>query len=143
PLLHRIQSHVLHRDPAPASAAAGVVGRAAAAGSKGPAPSAPDESLVVLEHASVRRELEAVASEIWRLVEADETLHFDEIAVMVPAAEEAAYVAQVPSVFREAHDLPHRASATAPFARGGGVVEAVDLLLGAPLGRFTRQELMR
>jgi exodeoxyribonuclease V gamma subunit len=130
-LLRRIQSDVLRREPAPAArpAADPRLDR--------------DESLVVLEHASVRRELEAVASEIWRLVEADETLRFDEIAVLVPAADEDGYVAQVPSVFREAHDLPHRASATAPFARGGGVVEAVDLLLVAPLGRFTRQEIMR
>jgi len=130
-LLHRIQSDVLHREPAPAArpAADPRLER--------------DESVVVLEHASVRRELEAVASEIWRLVEADETLRFDEIAVLVPAADEDGYVAQVPSVFREAYDLPHRASSTAPFARGGGVVEAVDLLLAAPLGRFTRQELMR
>jgi exodeoxyribonuclease V gamma subunit len=130
-LLRRIQSDVLRREPAPRER-----------------PAADprfehDESLVVLEHASVRRELETVASEIWRLVEADDTLRFDEIAVLVPAAEAGGYVAQVPSVFREAHDLPHRASATAPFARGGGVVEAVDLLLAAPLGRFTRQELMR
>ncbi|HEX3770487.1 MAG TPA: exodeoxyribonuclease V subunit gamma [Polyangiaceae bacterium] len=130
-LLHRIQSDVLRREPAPAAA---------------PAPDPRHErdgTLLVLEHASVRRELEAVASEVWRLLEADPTLRFDEIAVVVPAGAEDEYAAQAPSVFREAHDLPLRASATAPYARGGGVVEAVDLLLALPLGKCTRQEVMR
>ena len=58
-------------------------------------------------------------------------------------ADAATYAAQVPAVFREAHDLPHRTSAAASVARGGDVVEAVELLLSLPLGRFTRQELLR
>ena len=91
----------------------------------------------------MRRELEAVASEIRRLVEADESLRFDEIAVLVPEADAARYAAQAPAVFREAHDLPHRMSAAASVARGGNVIEAVELLLSLPLGRFTRQELLR
>jgi exodeoxyribonuclease V gamma subunit len=129
-LLHRIQSDVLRREPARES----------------PDPRLrleSDGSLLVLEHASVRRELEAVASEIWRLVEADESLRFDEIALLVPEGDTATYAAQVPAVFREAHDLPHRTSAAASVARGGDVLEAVELLLSLPLGRFTRQELLR
>jgi exodeoxyribonuclease V gamma subunit len=59
-----------------------------------------DDSLVVLEHASVRRELEVVASDIWRLVANDKTLGFDEIAVVVPDSELAAYSSQLPTVFR-------------------------------------------
>ena len=129
-LLHRIQSDVLRREPAREA----VDPRLRLDG---------DGSVLVLEHASVRRELEAVASEIWRLVEADESLRFDEIAVLVPEAEAARYGAQVAAVFREAHDLPHRTSAAALDARGGNVIEAVDLLLSLPLGRFTRQELLR
>ncbi len=129
-LLHRIQSDVLRREPA--------------RGSVDPRLRLDEDgSLVVLEHASVRRELEAVASEIWRLATADETLRFDEIALLVPEADAATYAAQVPAVFREAHDLPHRTSAAASVARGGNVIEAVELLLSLPLGRFTRQELLR
>ncbi len=129
-LLHCIQSDVLRREPARDAA--------------DPRPRiAADGTLAVLEHASVRREIEAVASEIWRLVESDDTLRFDEIAVLVPETDAATYAAQVPAVFREAHDLPHRVSATASVARGGDVVEAVELLLALPLGKYTRQELIR
>ncbi len=129
-LLRRLQSDVLHRErPGPASPV-----------SPSSSSSAPDdESLVVLEHASVRREVEAVASEIWRRVEADPTLRFDDVAVLVPEGE-STYGAQVSAVFREAHDLPHRAAGQ---ARGGGVVEAIELLLALPLGKFTRQDLLR
>jgi exodeoxyribonuclease V gamma subunit len=129
-LLHQIQGDILRREPARQN----VDPRARFDH---------DGSLVVLEHASVRRELEAVASEIWRLVESDETLRFDEIAVLIPEADARGYAAQVPAVFREAHDLPHRVSAAAPVARGGSVVEAVELLLSLPLGKFTRQDLLR
>jgi len=100
-----------------------------------------DESLRVLEHASVRRELEVVASEIWRAVAEDETLKFDDIAVLVPEADFAAYASQLPTVFREAHDLPSRLAG--PARPVSGVAEAIDLLLGLPYGRFTRQELLR
>jgi exodeoxyribonuclease V gamma subunit len=129
-LLRQIQHDVLYREPARESID----------------PSRPfegDTSFVVLEHASVRRELEAVASEIWRLVEADENLRFDDIAVLVPEGDDRGYAAQVSAVFREAHDLPHRAAVAASVARGGSVVEAVELLLSLPLGRFTRRELLR
>jgi exodeoxyribonuclease V gamma subunit len=100
-----------------------------------------DESIVVLEHASMRRELEAVASEIWRLLERDETLCFDDIAVLVPDADVHAYLAHLTAVFREAHDIPHQLVDVA--AESEGVHEAIDLLLSLPLGRFTRQELLR
>jgi exodeoxyribonuclease V gamma subunit len=131
-LLRRIQSDVLRRVPARDLAAA-----------VGSEPGEADGSLLVLEHSSVRREIEAVASEIWRLLEADPTLRFDEIAVLLPEAEARAYGSQVSAVFRESHDLPHRVSSAAALARGGGVVEAVELLLALPLGKFSRQDLLR
>jgi len=100
-----------------------------------------DDSLVLLEHASVRRELEVVASDIWRLVVKDATLRFDDVAVLVPEADLAAYASQLPNVFREAHDLPNRIVGAAPSE--GGVTEAIELLLALPYGRFTRQEVLR
>jgi exodeoxyribonuclease V gamma subunit len=101
-----------------------------------------DESLVILEHAGVRRELEAVASEIWRLVEGDASLRFDEIAVLFPDGEASSYLAHLPAVFGEAHAIPHRI-VDIPAATGNLVREAVELLLSLPLGRFTRQEILR
>jgi exodeoxyribonuclease V gamma subunit len=100
-----------------------------------------DESIAVLEHASVRRELEAVASEIWRLVERDETLRFDDFAVLLPDDEASSYLAHLTAVFREGHDIPHR---LVDMPAGGNAIgEAVELLLRLPIGRFTRQELLR
>jgi exodeoxyribonuclease V gamma subunit len=129
-LLADLQRDILRREP--------VRDKRDAAPSAGP----DDESIVVLEHASIRRELEAVASEIWRLVGRDETLRFDEIAVLVPDGDAAAYLAHLPVVFREAHDIPHQLL-DVPVSRASPVLEAVDLLLSLPLGRFTRQELLR
>ncbi len=128
-VLRRLQSDILRRETPRAPAA--------------PEPaSGGDGSIAILEHASVRRELEAVASEIWRLVEADETLRFDDIAVVVPDADAGLYGAQLPAVFREAHELPCH-MAQVPVPGGSPVVEAVDMLLALPLGRFTRHELLR
>ncbi len=101
-----------------------------------------DESILVLEHASIRRELEAVASEVWRLLERDQTLRLDDVAVLVPESEARAYLTHLPSVFREAHDIPHQLIDVAAGGEGG-VTEAVELLLSLPLGRFTRQDLLR
>jgi exodeoxyribonuclease V gamma subunit len=100
-----------------------------------------DESILVLEHASIRRELEAVASEIWRLLEGDATLSFDDIAVLVPDSDAPAYVTHLAAVFREAHDVPHRLVDVPAVEHG--IADAVELLLSLPLGRFTRQDVLR
>lgn len=101
-----------------------------------------DESISLTEHASIRREMEAVASEIWRLLEDDATLHFDDVAVLLPDADAQAYLAHLTAVFREAYDIPHQL-ADVPVGGPGRVSEAVGLLLSLPSGRFTRQELLR
>ena len=127
-LLHRLQRDILRRKSPDGAAGAG--GAAA------------DATLVILEQASARRELEAVASEIWRLVETDPTLTFDDVAVVLPEPDVPRYAAQIAAVFGEAHDLPYRISG-APLTSDSRVAEAVDLLLGLPLGRFTRQDVLR
>ncbi|HEV3189931.1 MAG TPA: exodeoxyribonuclease V subunit gamma, partial [Polyangiaceae bacterium] len=101
-----------------------------------------DDSIAVLEHASTRRELEAVASEIWRLVESDASLHFDDIAIVVPEADAQTYATQLRAVFREALDLPYQ-TVSLPLTSASSVVEAILLLLQLPLGRFTRSDLLR
>jgi exodeoxyribonuclease V gamma subunit len=128
-LLRRVQSDVLHRERGRERATmTGEFDR--------------DESIVVLEHASVRRELEAVASEIWRLVREDDSLRFDDIAVLFPESDAQSYVAHLPAVFHEAYDLPHRIVGVS-VAGESHVAEAIELLLALPSGRFTRQELLR
>lgn len=127
-LLRQIQSDVMRR-AAPEPAA------------RSPEPGA-DRSLEVHGHASIRRECEAVAADVWRRVRVDASLRFDDVAVLVPAADAAAYVAHMTAAMREAHDLPLQivgAGAGAPSR----ILEAIELLLALPLGRFTRPELLR
>jgi exodeoxyribonuclease V gamma subunit len=105
------------------------------------APVTADASLVVLEHASVRRECEAVASAIWQAVRADPSLTFDGIAVLVPPGEAASYAAHLSAAFHEANDIPHQ-SLGLPDATPGRIATAIELLLALPLGRFTRPEVL-
>ena len=129
-LLRQIQSDVMRREPSRTSPE----GRFALEGG--------DRSLEVHGHASIRRECEAVAADVWRRVRADASLRFDDVAVLVPAGDAPAYVAHMTAAMREAHDLPHQvvgAGAGAP----GRILEAIELLLALPLGRFTRPELLR
>ena len=101
-----------------------------------------DDSLRVLEHASLRRECEAVASAIWTLLSEDETLRFDDVAVLVPPA--------TPPPTRRTCPRPsarrttsRTASPACPPVEPSPVAEAIALLLALPLGRFTRGELLR
>jgi exodeoxyribonuclease V gamma subunit len=126
-LLHELQSDLLHRRGTPARSV-----RAS--------PSEP--SFVVLEHASIRRECEAVASAIWEAVREDPTLPFDAIAVLVPQSEAASYAAHLGAAFHEAHSIPHQ-SLGLPDPTPSRVVEAIELLLSLPLGQFTRPELLK
>jgi exodeoxyribonuclease V gamma subunit len=127
-LLRTLQSDILRRERSGADS--------------GPDRFERDESIVVLEHASIRRELEAVASAIWRLVGDDPTLRFDDIAVVLPDADLESYLAHLPVVFHEAHELPVQVVG-ASLAGDSRVVEAIELLLALPSGRFTRQEVLR
>ncbi len=122
-LLQALQSDLLHRRGAPAA----LLGD--------------DRSLVVLEHASIRRECEAVASAIWQAVRDDPTLTFDAISVLVPQSEAAVYAAHLGAAFHEANDIPHQ-SLGLPDAMPGRIAGAIELLLALPLGRFTRREVL-
>jgi exodeoxyribonuclease V gamma subunit len=100
-----------------------------------------DGSLALLPCPGVRRELEVVAAEIWRLVQADPTLRFNDIALIVPESVKGSYLAHLPAVFAEAHELPHSA-VDLPLGGGHRLGEAVELLLALPTGSFTRRELL-
>jgi exodeoxyribonuclease V gamma subunit len=109
-------------------------------------PQAPDASIQLLACASPRREAEAVATEIWRLLERHQAdpvpLSFSDIAVAVPAAEEEAYVTHLQAACHDAQQIP--------LVRGPQVVplmaqllEAVELLLELPTSGLTRAALLR
>jgi exodeoxyribonuclease V gamma subunit len=115
-----------------------VAGRAPAAGGEG---AAPDDSLVVLPCPSLRRELEVVAAEIWRLLRADESLRASDIAVIVPDRQKDLYLAQLPSVFADSCDLPHNVT-DLPAAGSHRAAEAIALLIDLPFSTFTRKEVL-
>ncbi len=108
-----------------------------------------DESLVFLSCPGVRRELEAVASEIWSLLQKDEAradnqepLRFNDIALILPPRNTEPYQSLVGTVFGEMHDIPHNL-VDLPIGGESRLGEALELLLALPLGRFTRQEVLR
>ncbi|MGA2450696.1 MAG: exodeoxyribonuclease V subunit gamma [Polyangiaceae bacterium] len=100
-----------------------------------------DTSIRVLEHASVRRELEAVASEIWTRLEADSTLRFDDIAVLLPEADAPLYLAHIGSVFASAHDIPHRV-VDIPGSPLSGPADLALRILALPFGTFSRRDVL-
>ncbi len=127
-LLHRLQDDILDRvareRPDPALTA--------------------DGSIAVLPCPGLRRELEVVAAEIWRMVRADPSLRFNQIAVIVPEASKEAYLSQIGAVFGESHDLPW-SGVDLPAGHGHGVGEITDVvgrLIDLPLGAFGRRELL-
>lgn len=129
-LLHRLQRDILVRQPVSAH----------------PDRHYEDDTMKVLACPNVQREVEVVANEILdlkrRYAERGETLEFHDIAVIVNDAERDAYQARIRSVFRATHQIPHNIiDITASAHRR--YIEAVDLLIALPFGRFTRRELLR
>ncbi|MCG8422711.1 MAG: exodeoxyribonuclease V subunit gamma [Proteobacteria bacterium] len=101
-----------------------------------------DDSVRILGCPSVKRELEVIGNEMWRLVHRDPTLRFNDIAVLLSRADQEMYQAHIPAVFGELQDIPHHL-VDVPLQSESRVVEAFDLLLDLPFGRFTRPELLR
>ncbi len=91
---------------------------------------------------NTQRELEIIGNHIWELMLADETLRFNDIAVLIAADQQELYQAQVATVFRELHDIPYHV-VDQPLSSESRIVEAFDLLLDLPLGTFARPELLR
>ena len=88
-----------------------------------------------------RRELEAVAAEIWSLLRRDPTLRFDDFAVVVPPASAETYLPLAREVFTSASELPHTVL-DLPSPAEGHIIEAVELLLALPLGALGRRDLL-
>jgi exodeoxyribonuclease V gamma subunit len=99
-----------------------------------------DDSVTVLPCPDARRELEAIAAEIWRLAGPDR--RFTDFAVIVPASAAEQLLPLAAAVFREASDLPHTII-DAPQAAGSRALEAVSLLLELPVSPLGRPDLLR
>lgn len=125
PLLHRIQHDVLTRAPRVAR----------------PAPARRDESVMVIGAPSLRREVETVAAEIWRLIETIEDLTFDQIAVLVNGPDRDAYLPHVEAVFGEARAIPYNV-ADVSLASVSPLVEGALRLLALPTEAFDRPEVL-
>lgn len=101
-----------------------------------------DDSIRVLGCPGIQREVEIIGNEIWALMRADTTLRFNDIAVYVNRQDRELYQAHIPSVFGELHDIPHHV-VDVPLAVESRIVEALQLVLDLPFGRFSRPELLR
>jgi exodeoxyribonuclease V gamma subunit len=106
-----------------------------------------DQSIRLIAAPAVRREIEWVADEIWRLLRDDQPqagkprLRFNDIAVIVNNAARDLYLPQIESVFSACHNLPGSFSDLSGSA-GSRIIEAMGLLLRFPFGRFTRAEML-
>jgi exodeoxyribonuclease V gamma subunit len=107
------------------------------------APSASEDrtaaGVQILACPSLRRELEIVASDLRRRLDADPALRANQIAVLI-AGDADGYLDQLDDVFA-AVAVPFHV-VDAPLVEHGRVAEAAQLLLELPLGRFTRPELL-
>jgi len=107
----------------------------------------PDETIRLVAAPSVRREVEWVADEIWKLMRDDNPapgqppLRFSDIAVIVNNAGREVYLPQIETVFAACHNLPSSIS-DLPGTAGSRLIEAMSLLLKMPFGRFSRAEML-
>ncbi len=99
-----------------------------------------DAGVTVLACPNVRREVEIVADEVRRRLDADPTLRAHEIAVWI-AGESERYLAQAPSAF-EAIGVPCHLI-DAPIDDRGRIGEAVLALLELPTSAMRRRDLLR
>lgn len=127
-LLSRLQADILVRKPSTRA--------------ESPVLAKPFDGIEVACAPSLRRECEFVAGRIWALLQSQEDLHLDEIAVCISARDAESYVAPLLCAFRENHDLPWQLAGV-PFALTSPLVEAALLLLELPLSRFTRADVLR
>ncbi len=134
-LLHMLQRDILYREPERKLA------------SDAAAFCRPDRSIRLVAAPSIRREIEWVTDEIWRLLREDcppsgtQRLRFSDIAVIVNSTASDLYLPQIGSVFSACHNLPCSFS-DLPGSASSRLIEATGMLLKLPFGRFTRAEML-
>lgn len=104
-----------------------------------------DRSIVLVAAPSLRREVEGVASEIWRRVHESvrvgAPLRFPDVAVWIPARDRDLYLPQIETVFAEAHDIPWSGVDLALASRSR-VVDALVRLVALVAAGPTRAGLL-
>lgn len=100
-----------------------------------------DRSVEILACPGARREAETIAAEIWSLVEADPTLRFHEIAVLVAGKDPDTTFGHLAAAFQENHRIPYSLSDLS-FASRSPISAAVDALLRLPTSRLERGEVL-
>ena len=99
-----------------------------------------DGSIRLIACPGVRREVEIVADEIWRLIQRSEEegapLRFHEIAVMVTDAHRQEYLTHIESVFRQRYRIPFNMIDRSLSAQSR-ILEASLRLLTLPLGELS------
>jgi exodeoxyribonuclease V gamma subunit len=103
-------------------------------------PEPPDAGVTVLACPNARREIEVIAAEARRRLDADPALRAHEIAVWI-AGDAERYLAQAPSAF-DAVGVPCHLI-DAPIDDRGRIGEAVLALLELPTSAMTRRDLLR
>ncbi len=104
-----------------------------------------DTSIRILACPGIRREAEVVANAIWSVLQDSagvDPIRFHEIAILIPDASLDSYLPHLESVFERQHRIPLEV-ANRRLVRQSRVAEAVELLLALPMGRFTRDEVVR
>lgn len=109
-------------------------------------PAEDDGSLLVIASPSRRREIEALAVDLWARIgrPSSSPLGFHEVAVLVPRGQVAAYAPILETVFREAHEIPW-SSDDVVAETSGLVVDAAKRLfdvLGRPPTRASWLDLL-
>lgn len=106
-----------------------------------------DGSVKLMACPNPAREAEAVATEIWRLMEAapkDRPLRFSDIAVVVPPDEtlRRTYLEHLRTAFDATGRIP-MVAVDAPGSGAAMLLDGAELLLDLPLGRCSRRDLLR
>ncbi len=107
----------------------------------------PPQSIRFIGAPGLRREVEIVASEILRVLADGDAqknsapMRFHEMAVLVPEASADAYLPHIEAIFESQFGIPVEVVGRRSSASRAG--EAIDLLLKFPLGRATRDEVLR
>lgn len=99
-----------------------------------------DDSVRFVQATGVRRELEAIADQIWTLVRDNDDIDFNDIAVVVNPRKREEYQMHLEAVFEEVRGIPFN---LVDVQRGDGsrLFQAIELLLKLPLGEFDRHQL--
>ncbi len=127
-LLHHFQAMIRHMEPADEVF------------EEHPFPS-DQKSVNLWSCASVQRECEAIASEIWELVSTHDDLRFNDIGVVVQPGDRDIYQTHLQAAFDQTGGIPSNVidveeAGVSPY------LEACRLLLELPLGSFNRREFL-